>query len=107
MVNMGNAVECAKVTNCRFLYRPHLVHNPSTRRWVLFWNYVDRDGNYAGEAMATAETPAGPFSLVPQPLNLSMAGSGDFDVFVDAERDGAAYIIYSAYHMMFPRRFPQ
>jgi hypothetical protein len=39
--------------------------------------------------------PAGPFKYVGH-TNLSYASPGDFDVFVDTDGDGAAYIVFSS-----------
>eukprot|EP00041_Stephanoeca_diplocostata_P012805 m.215447 g.215447 ORF g.215447 m.215447 type:complete len:427 (+) comp19097_c0_seq3:50-1330(+) len=108
---MGRAVHCATdVPNCGILYRPHLVHNPNTNLYVLFVNFVSKTHSYGGNAVFTAPTPAGPFTLKNKQMNLSrlcpgpaipdgqpcgaaQGGCGDYDVLVDP-RDGAAYIIY-------------
>ena len=37
---VGQAVQCADLPDCGILYRPHLVYNPATRLYVLYWNYV-------------------------------------------------------------------
>ena len=53
---------------------------------------------YAGDAVATSTSPAGPFTLANILVNTTYP-TGDFDVFVDG--DGTGYIIYSAFHLMF------
>lgn len=99
-VYVGNAVECANAPGCKILYRPHLVFNPTTKLFVLFYNYVSKEGP-SRNGVATASSPAGPFTIVrpvmrtarpPLPSNHN-ASVGDFDVLVDS--DGAAYMVYS------------
>jgi hypothetical protein len=88
---IGRAVQCADLPDCGILYRPHMVYNPNTKLYVLYWNYVNKQGVYAGDGAATAKSPAGPFELQTQLVNTSYP-TGDFDVFVD--KDGSGYIIY-------------
>jgi hypothetical protein len=45
------------------LFRPHAIYNPVTQLYVLYWNYVHPNGQYAGNAAATSPTPQGPFKL--------------------------------------------
>ena len=112
---VGTAAHCATdVPNCGILYRPHLVQHPTSMDFLLYVNYVRKDGGYGGNAVFRAERPEGPFSLVNPVMNLSrlcpgpaamepcgetQGGAGDFDVFVDPA-DGAAYIAYSAKHWL-------
>ena len=97
---IGHAVRCAELADCAILYRPHLVFNPATRLYVLFWNYVDKRGQYAGNQAATASSPAGPFTVATHaPINTSLP-TGDFDVLVDPN-GGIGYIAYSAQHLLF------
>lgn len=101
-VYRGDALRCAEVPDCAILYRPHLVWNPSTRLYVLFYNYVSASGKPQRIGAATSASPGGPFTL--RTANISNArpvlpsnhhGSmGDFDVLVDPA-DGAGYIVYS------------
>lgn len=106
---VGTAVQCQELPGCSILYRPHLVWNPRTEKYVLFVNYVGSDGGgYKGNAVYVADSPEGPFSLRNPSMNLSrlcpsatngpecgatQGGCGDFDVLVDP-RDGAGYIAY-------------
>ena len=108
---MGRAAHCATdIPNCKILYRPHLVYNPHTKLYVLFVNYVMKDGGYGGNAVFTAEAPQGPFALQNPQMNLTrlcpgpaiptgqkcgaaQGGCGDYDVVVDST-DGSAWIIY-------------
>ena len=106
---VGTAVQCTELPGCKVLYRPHLVFNPNTNLWVLFVNYVGESGHYGGNAVYSAATPEGPFTLRTQQMALSrlcpgpripagsscgaaQGGCGDFDVFVDD--DGKGYIVY-------------
>lgn len=107
---VGTAAHCATdIPDCGILYRPHLVQNPKTNQYLLYVNYVRRDGSYGGNAVFSASHPAGPFALVNPAQNLarlcpgpaastpcgeSQGGAGDFDVFVD--HDGQGYIAYGA-----------
>ncbi len=92
----GQAIQCAEMPGCQVLYRPHLVFNPITSLYVLFWNYVAPAG-YAGYAVATAPSPEGPFTLRNPQMNITrlcpgpvakapcgpaQGGAGDYDVFV-------------------------
>eukprot|EP00051_Salpingoeca_urceolata_P032757 m.17217 g.17217 ORF g.17217 m.17217 type:complete len:416 (+) comp5416_c0_seq2:753-2000(+) len=113
---VGQAAECAKLPDCSIMYRPHLVYNPNTKLYVLFYNYVASYG-YAGYGVMTASSPAGPFTLINPKLNITrlcpgpvakapcgpaQGGAGDFDVFVDVTESGVAeaYLVYSAQFYM-------
>jgi beta-xylosidase len=110
---VGTAVQCQELPGCKILYRPHLVFNPNTNLWVLFVNYVSNGGGYGGNAVYSAPSPEGPFTLrtrqmalsrlCPGPANpdgsacgAAQGGCGDFDVFVDD--DGKGYIVYGCRH---------
>lgn len=77
------------------LYRPDAIWNPNTNETVLWHNYVEPDGTYAGYAAYTAPGPAGPFTLQRTVTNVSTNNAtwhcGDFHLFVDD--DGTPYII--------------
>ena len=112
---VATAVECTKLPGCQVLYRPHLVFNPNTQKYVLFVNYVGQgDQGYKGNAVYSALHPEGPFHLENPVMNLSrlcpgpVAGPqcgeaqgacGDFDVLVDPA-DGQAYISYGCHYYM-------
>ena len=85
------------------VFRPSVVFNFVTSKWVLWWNQVAPNGTYLGYIAATADSPAGPFTnlTVVQGLTASNATwhAGDFQFFVDD--DGTGYAIYSANHWMF------
>jgi hypothetical protein len=42
--------------NVGVVFRPHLVYNPNTKLYVLFWNYM-RWGQQSLYAVSVAETP--------------------------------------------------
>jgi hypothetical protein len=77
-------------------YRPHVVYNESTRRYVLWVNTYDVSVGYH---VFTSKSPTGPFVEQAVPT-LSVNGdvppgvnNGDHDVFVD--RDGTAYLAFT------------
>jgi len=69
-------------------YRPYVVYNQSTKKYVLWFNGDLHMG------VATADEPTGPFTQISGDVALSHRGlTGDLGTFVDA--DGRAYITYS------------
>lgn len=76
-------------------YRPHVVFNAGTGRFVLWVNGYD---NASGYHVFTAGSPTGPFTEVAEPV-LAVQGTGggfnngDMDVFVDD--DASAYLAYT------------
>lgn len=78
-------------------YRPHVIFNKKTAKYVLWINVYD---NVVGYRVFTASSPAGPFTEVAEPIlavnaDMSAAGlnNGDHDTFVDD--DGTAYLAYT------------
>ena len=76
-------------------YRPHVLYNALTGKYVLWINSYDTASGYH---VLTATTPAGPFTEQAQPVLADMGtpGSyvnGDFTLFQDD--DGSAYINYT------------
>jgi hypothetical protein len=78
-------------------FRPHVVHNAATGRYVLWVNVYD---NSVGFRVFTATQPTGPFTETTVPtlaVNSSApvggVNNGDHDVFVDD--DGTAYLAYT------------
>ena len=120
---LGTAVECQKLPGCGVLYRPHLVFNPNTKKYVLFVNYVGKGqgegkelgGRYKGYAVYSSDSPAGPFALENPEMNVtrlcpgpgapgpdcgkSQGSCGDFTIFVD-KKDGQGYIMYGCNYYM-------
>jgi hypothetical protein len=75
-------------------YRPYVVYNATTRKYVLWYNWYPKlwDGQVG---VATSDTPTGPFTIVNTKVHLSQAADqpGDGSLFVD--RDNTAYFIYT------------
>ena len=75
-------------------YRPHVVHNVRTGKYVLWYNWYPKlwEGQFG---VATSDTPAGPFTILSDdvPVSRSAEGVGDLGVFVDD--DGTAYLSYN------------
>jgi len=82
-------------------YRPHVVFNASTKKYVLWINVYD---NQVGYRVFTSSSPAGPFTEAAEPTlavnaTAPVAGlnNGDHDVFVDD--DGVAYVAITDWRM--------
>jgi hypothetical protein len=75
-------------------YRPYIVYNPQTRKYVLWYNWYPKlwDGQVG---VAVSDTPVGPFTIVNLQVHLSQAADqpGDGSLFVD--KDGTGYFIYT------------
>jgi hypothetical protein len=78
-------------------YRPHVVFNKKTKRYVLWINVYD---NVVGYRVFTSASPAGPFEEIAEPKlavnpNAAEAGlnNGDHDLFVDD--DEMAYLAFT------------
>jgi len=75
-------------------YRPHVIYNASTKKYILWYNWYARlwDGKFG---VAVSATPTGPFTIVNSDVKVyhSADGLGDFGLFVDD--DGTAYLAYN------------
>lgn len=78
-------------------FRPHVVFNQKTKKYVLWVNVYD---NVIGYRVFTATKPTGPFKEEKEPqlsINNQMpkAGlnNGDHDIFIDS--DGTAYLAFT------------
>ncbi len=75
-------------------YRPYVVFNPHSRKYVLFYNWYPKlwDGK---TGVAVSDTPEGPFTIANPDLALSQKAfqPGDGSPFVD--EDGTGYFIYT------------
>lgn len=78
-------------------YRPHVVFNAKTKKYVLWVNVYD---NRVGYRVFTSDKPAGPFLEVAEPklaVNSDMPekglNNGDHDLFIDD--DGTCYLAYT------------
>ena len=68
---IGTAMQCQKLNGCAIAYRPHLVYNSHTKKYVLFVNYVSTGHAYKGYAVYSSNSPEGPFDLVNPILNVT------------------------------------
>jgi hypothetical protein len=73
-------------------YRPYVVFNARTRKYVLWYNWYAKLW-HGQEGVAISDTPVGPFTIVNTNLSLAHADPGDGSLFVDD--DGTGYYIYS------------
>jgi Glycosyl hydrolases family 43 len=75
-------------------YRPHVVYNANTKKYVLWYNWYPKlwDGQFG---VATSDKPAGPFVIINDNVTVKQnaLGVGDLGVFVDD--DGKAYLSYN------------
>ena len=78
-------------------YRPHVLYNKATGKYVLWINVYD---NRSGYMVFTAPSPVGPFTEAPEPVlgvnRSAPAGglnNGDHDLFLDD--DGTAWLAYT------------
>jgi hypothetical protein len=73
-------------------YRPYVVFNPKTKKYVLWYNWYET--LWKGSAgVAVSESPTGPFVIVNRQAHLSGSSPGDGSLFVD--NDGTGYYIYT------------
>lgn len=87
-------------------YRPHVVFNPNTNKYVLWYDWRNNgahgggygDNRHSAQGVAVSSEPGGPFVVVNP--NVTLAGPidfrGDLDVFVDDDLNHTAYVIYTA-----------
>ena len=68
-------------------YRPYVVYNGNTHKYVLWYNDDGRMG------VATADRPEGPFTEQSSDVPLKHRDTGDLGLFVD--NDGTGYVTYS------------
>ncbi len=71
---------------CGYCFRPHVVHNAATGRYVM---WADAGGRYL---VATSPTPTGIFTTRPDPV-LAVGGAVDESLYVDG--DGTDYVIHN------------
>jgi hypothetical protein len=75
-------------------YRPYVVYNSKTNKYVAWYNWYPKlwDGQVG---VAVSDTPIGPFTIVNPRVPLSQAADhpGDGSLFVD--EDGTGYFIYT------------
>ena len=83
-------------------YRPKVVQNPATKKWVFWVNVLPRatwnasvDFTKSSYLVATADAPQGPYSVKVQNASTKYGQGGDFSLFVDPD-GGAGYLIYTS-----------
>jgi hypothetical protein len=74
-------------------YRPYVIHNRKTGKYVLWYNWYATlwDGQYG---MATSDEPQGPFVIQSDNVKVGKGKPGDHGLMVDD--DGTAYLIYTS-----------
>ncbi len=94
LFNANNDIwQCRCNGNTYGCFRPHVVYNKKTKKYVLWINSYD---NSPGYHVLTSESPTGPFKEEAEPKLVVNNGipaglnNGDHDVFVDD--DGTAYL---------------
>ena len=76
-------------------FRPYVVFNPNTRKYVLWYNWYPNSKEWFGrEGAAISDTPVGPFKIANPNVQLSHPNTGDGSLFVDD--DGTGYFIYTS-----------
>ncbi len=75
-----------------FYYRPYVVFNPRTEKYILWYNWYQKLWN-GQEGVAVSDTPTGPFKIVNQKVHSIGSSPGDGSLFVD--QDGTGYYIYT------------
>lgn len=73
-------------------YRPYVVFNPKTKKYVLWYNWYQTLWK-GQDGVAVSDNPVGPFTIVNQKAHVSGSSPGDGSLFVDD--DGTGYYIYT------------
>lgn len=77
------------------LFAPKTVWNPSTKLWVMWFNYIVDNFHNSYYGVATSKSAAGPFTLAVAEVNTTRyQDNGDENLFVDT--DGQGYMIYTS-----------
>jgi hypothetical protein len=75
-------------------YRPYVIFNPNTRKYVLWYNWYPK--LWEGQVgIATSDSPVGPFTLVQSDVQVSQAKFRPGDGSLFADEDGTGYFIYT------------
>jgi hypothetical protein len=74
-------------------YRPYVIYNASTHKYVLWYNWYPKLWN-GQTGVAVSDTPVGPFTIINPNVRLQSSSPGDGSLFADD--DGAAYFIYTS-----------
>lgn len=73
-------------------YRPYVIFNPKTQKYVLWYNWYPKLWK-GQDGVAVSDSPAGPFTIVTEKAHLQGTCPGDGSLFLDD--DGTAYYIYT------------
>ncbi len=75
-------------------YRPHVVYNAKTKKYVLWYNWYPTlwNGQYG---VAVSNSPTGPFKIINKNVNVLnlKRGVGDLNLYVDDNNNG--FLIYN------------
>lgn len=78
-------------------YRPKVVYNPATRRYVLWVNWMPPgDFKKSQYLTATATSPVGPFTVEELNATTKFIDGGDFCLFVDDDPPNTGYVVYTS-----------
>ena len=80
-------------------FRPHLIYNAATARWVLWVRWLNIGGpslsdDYTTYLTATSSRLNGPYTVAVVNVSMFWPNSADDNLFVDD--DGAAYLVHTA-----------
>ena len=75
-------------------YRPKVLFNNATKKYVLWVNWRECLPCSLNYLTATADSPAGPFTLANANVTTRYKDGGDFTVFADD--DGKGYLLYQS-----------
>jgi hypothetical protein len=87
-----------------YLFRPHVVYNAQTDRFVMWFEDHSVNASIHGlYHVADSSAPEGPFMIVAENVSMPFAGYpvmhvGDFDIFVDT--DGEAYHVRTGFSVV-------
>eukprot|EP01090_Pellita_catalonica_P016055 TRINITY_DN4502_c0_g1_i1.p1 TRINITY_DN4502_c0_g1~~TRINITY_DN4502_c0_g1_i1.p1 ORF type:complete len:321 (-),score=22.84 TRINITY_DN4502_c0_g1_i1:40-1002(-) len=76
-------------------YRPKVIYNAHTQKWVLWVNYLPEGKSFLASSYlaATSSNLAGPYTVQSEHIKTKYTLGGDFDIFVE---DNVAYLIYTS-----------
>ncbi|MFJ4029602.1 family 43 glycosylhydrolase [Paenarthrobacter sp. NPDC089989] len=80
----------------RFMDRPHIIYNSSTRKYVCWIKIMEADGSQRSTIL-TADSFLGPYEIVNSAYRPAGMNAGDFDLVVEPS-DGKAYYYFERVH---------
>ena len=75
------------------LFAPKTVYNPTTKLFVMYFNYIVNTFSNSFYGVATSPRAEGPFTVANKDIALRYQDNGDENLLVDD--DGTAYLIYT------------